>query len=505
MTGELSPSEPLESRIRSGVAWKAASQITLQVSRMVVALTLARLLAPEDWGVAAMVFVFSGFVVVFTDNALGTALIQRRELQKGDRSTVFWISAGVGLALALAGIGLSGPLADYYGKPEVQRLFAAVSVGFLVSALGTTHMALLARDMRFRRLELRQIAATLVGAVAGITIALKGFGPWAIVGQQLAEAAVSTALLWLLLPWRPSLRVSVASLRRLGGFAGNVFGENLLYQAGRNLGTLLIGRFVGAVALGAYALATNVILVPFSRLAGPLQQVFFPAFSRMGSDRERVADVWIRASRLVGALAFPALAGLAIVAPDFVNVVLGSRWSRATPVIQILAWVGLIQALQTLSGEVLLALGRAGTLLRFTALWFVATVGACALGLHWGIVGVAACTAVATTLVEPLRTYLTTQALGIPFLRFPKAFSGVAQATVVMAAVLVPTRMALVSADVPPAARLALLVVLGAATYAGACKLRAPEVTNEVSGVFRRRRRTAKPRAEPLAPRLSED
>ena len=172
------------------------------------------------------------------------------------------------------------------------------------------------------------------------------------------------------------------------------------------------------------------ILVPFSRLAGPLQQVFFPAFSRMGGDRERIADVWIRASRLVGALAFPALVGLVIVAPDFVHVVLGPHWARATPVIQILAWVGLIQALQTLSGEVLLALGRAGTLLRFTALWFVATVGACALGLHWGIVGVAACTAVATTLVEPLRTYLTTRALGIPFLRFPKAFSGVAQATV---------------------------------------------------------------------------
>ena len=170
---------------------------------MVVALSLARLLAPEDWGVAAMVFVFSGFVVVFTDNALGTALIQRRELHKGDRSTVFWISAGSGSPSRSAGIGLSGPLADYYGKPEVQPLFAAVSVGFLVSALGTTHMALLARDMRFRRLELRQIAATVVGAVAGITIALKGFGPWAIVGQQLAEAAVSTALLWCCCPGAP--------------------------------------------------------------------------------------------------------------------------------------------------------------------------------------------------------------------------------------------------------------------------------------------------------------
>ena len=92
-------SDEVGSRILSGVAWKAGSQITLQISRMVVALMVARLLAPHEWGLAAMVMVFSGFVIVFTDNALGTALIQRRDIGEEDRSTVFWMSAGVGLAL----------------------------------------------------------------------------------------------------------------------------------------------------------------------------------------------------------------------------------------------------------------------------------------------------------------------------------------------------------------------------------------------------------------------
>src|SRR4029077_6886994 len=108
------------SRIRSGLAWKACSQISLQLSRMVVALVLARLLAPHDWGLAAMVFVFSGFVVVFTDSALGTALIQPRALQGGDRSTVFWTSAAVGLVLSLGGIALAGPIARFYGEPDVR-------------------------------------------------------------------------------------------------------------------------------------------------------------------------------------------------------------------------------------------------------------------------------------------------------------------------------------------------------------------------------------------------
>ena len=487
MTQASISSDALGSRILSGLAWKAGSQVTLQITRLAVALILARLLAPDDWGLAAMVLVFSGFVVVFTDNALGTALIQRRELLRGDRSTVFWMSATIGLLLAVAGVLLSGPLAGFYGEPSVRPLFIAVSIGFLVSALGTTQMALLVRDMQFRRLELRQIAATLVGAVVGIAIAVKGFGAWAIVGQQLAEAVTSTVLLWCVTPWRPTATFSAASLRRLGGFAGNVFGQNLLYQAGRNVSGLLIGRSLGAAPLGTYALATTVILVPFSRIAAPLQQVFFPAFSRINDDSERMADMWLRATRLVGAISIPALVGLCIVAPDFVQVVLGPDWSAAVPVIQILAWVGLIQSLQTLSGEVLLALNRSGTLLRFTMLWFVGSVGALVLGLRWGIVGVAACYLALTLMIEPLLTYLTTRALGISFWRFPGSLSGVAQAAAIMAAIMLPARAALNSSDVPTAARLVLLVVLGAVVYVVACLWRAPEVMLEVKGALDRR------------------
>ena len=497
---EHSSHEALGARILSGLAWKAGSQVTLQISRVVVALILARLLSPDDWGLAAMVMVFSGFVVVFTDNALGTALIQRPALLRGDRSTVFWTSALVGLLLTIVGIALSAPLAHFYGEPSVMPLFVAVSIGFLISSLGTTQMALLVRDMEFRRLELRQIAATLVGAATGITVALKGFGPWAIVGQQLAEAATSTILLWCVTPWRPSATFSIASLRRLGGFAGNVFGENLLYQAGRNLGNLLIGRVLGAASLGAYALATNIILIPSSRIAGPLQQVFFPAFSRISDDRERMSDMWLRATRLVAVIAMPSLVGLCIVAPDFVQVVLGNRWSEATPVIQILAWVGLIQALQTLSGEVLLALNKSGTLLRFTMLWFVGSVVALVLGLRWGIIGVAASYLAVTILIEPLRTFLTTHALGISFWRFPRALIGVAQATAVMASVLLLVRARLVAADVPASARLVVLVLLGSFVYVAASLWRAPEVTREIRGALGRRGTEghAKPIEEPF-------
>jgi O-antigen/teichoic acid export membrane protein len=334
--------------------------------------------------------------------------------------------------------------------------------------------------------------------VTGIGLALADYGAWAIVGQQLAEAIVSTALLWYLAHWRPSLTFSTASVRRLGGFAGTVFAENIIYQAGRNVSSLMIGRSLGPAPVGAFLLATNVILVPFSRMAGPLQQVFFPAFSQMSDDRERMAAVWIRATRLIAMISMPALVGLVIVAPDFVEVVLGPRWHDVTPLIQILAVAGLIQSLQTLSGEVLLALGRASTLLRFTIAWFAANVGALVLGLHWGVIGVAVCTVVATLIVEPVRTYLTARALGIPTSRFFTALSGVAQATATMAAVLIGARALLVEAGAPTAVRLIFLIVLGTVVYACACLWRARDLTNELRDALRGRGKTASPRIEVL-------
>jgi O-antigen/teichoic acid export membrane protein len=495
--------EAIGGRIRSGVAWKAASQVTLQLSRMIVALILARLLAPHDWGLAAMVLIVSGFVVVFTDSALFSALIQRRNLRDEDSSTVFWLSAAIGVVLVVCGLALAGPLADFYGEPAVEPLFMALSVTFLVNSLKTTHTALLTREMQFRTLELRWMGASVVGAAVGVTVALADYGAWAIVGQQIAESVAFLLLIWFATPWRPSMTFSMASLRSLAGFTGNVFGENVLYQAGRNLSGLLIGRFLGPASVGAYALATNVILVPFSRIAAPLQQVFFPAFSQLSGDRERMADIWIRATRLVGLISIPSLVGLAIVAPDFVEVVLGPRWSDATPVIQILAVVGLIQSLQTLSGEVLLALGRANWLFRFTIVWFVGSVSSFVVGLEWGIVGVAAAFTVATVVIEPLRTYLAARALGISPWRLPHALAGVAQAAAVMGIGVLVARSLLIEAGVNPLGRLLILVAFGLGLYAAGCLWRARDIVGEIAVAFGRRSRR-KPRLESLEPPLFE-
>jgi O-antigen/teichoic acid export membrane protein len=470
-----------------GLAWKAASQVFLQGSRVVVAVILARLLAPHDFGLAAMVLVFASLVIVFSDLALGSALVQRPLVSEEDRATVFWTSIGAGSLFTLLGIASAAPLARFYGEPEVRRLVIALSLGFFVASLGAVPTALLNRAMAFRALELRQMIATLGGAAVGITFAVMGFGAWAIIGQQLAVTTGLTALVWIRSPWRPSFRFSVASLRSLSGFSANVFGQRLLYYLHRNTDNLLVGRFLGAAALGVYGLAYNVMLVPFSRLAGPIQEVLFPAFSRLQDEPERMAAAWFRVTRIVAAVAMPSLVGLFVLAPEFVHVVLGPRWHGVVPVLRILVWVGLLQTLQTLNSSIMLARDRTKTFFRFSLFYFASHLVAFVVGVQFGIVGVATGYAISSTIVEPLFGWLTARALGVSLLDFVRSFAGVAQASALMLGALVGARVALLHEGFGPLPRLLLLTAFGVLVFAAASAWRVPELVAEARSALHRR------------------
>jgi O-antigen/teichoic acid export membrane protein len=476
--------------VMRGLAWKASSQLVAQGSRIVVAVLLARMLSPEDFGIAAMVLVFSSLVLVFSDLALGAALVQRKELSDAQRSTAFWTSVAAGVIFTLAGVALAQPIAHFYGEAEVGPLLMVLSLSFLIASLATTHEALLVRNMEFRAVETRVMIGTVVGSVAAVIVALQGGGPWAIICGQLVTSAVTSALLIKRSRWRPRLTFSRAALRNLSGFSAFVLGHRLLYYVHRNADNLLIGRVLGAAALGVYALAYNIILIPFSRIAGPVQQVMFPAFSRMQDDPERIASLWIRATRVVAAISVPALCGLVAVAPDFVRVVLGERWADAVPVIQILAWVGLLQSLQTLNTEILQARDRTATIFKFSVGFFCMHLTAFVIGLHWGVVGVATAYAISSTIVEPIFTWITARALSISPFALLRGVAGVVQASVVMAAVVLVARELLTDAGAPAVVRLVGCIALGVAVYLPLCLWREPELAREVhklrSGLGRR-------------------
>jgi O-antigen/teichoic acid export membrane protein len=489
----------LRRRATSGMKWVGASQIVMQVIRTIGAIIVARLLAPEEYGLAMLALVFSSLVLVFSDLALGSALVQRNTITEDDRSTAFWITVASGLAFTVIGVATSGLVARLYGEPDVQPLLTVLSLSFILTALGATQQSLLLREMSFARLETLLVVAALAGAATAVALAAAGTGAWAIIGQQLAMAAVGSALMWRASPWRPHLRFSKASARDLGGFSGPLVGHRLLFYMHQNADRLIIGRALGPAALGAYAIAYNVMLQPAARIASPVTRVLAPVFARMQDEPARIAAAWAKATRLVGAIAIPALTGVIVVAPDFVPVVLGEQWRAAIPVIQLLAVVGMVQAVQAVNVDILMARDRTSTLLRYSLGFCGAHIVAFLVGVHWGIVGVAAAYAVSSALVEPTLTILTARALGVSPMVFVRSLSGVVQAAGGMGLIVLAARVMMVDADVPPAARLVALSVLGAVVFVGLALWRAPEVARDVRGLLQGRR-PARPVPTPPPP-----
>jgi O-antigen/teichoic acid export membrane protein len=476
----------LRAKVASGLRWKLLTVVFAQGTQSLVAILLAHLLIPRDFGLAGMAIVFAGLAGILTDLSLGAALIQRKSLTELDRSTVFWTTAAGGVAMSLVGIALSPLVADFFSRPRVAPLFAAVSLGFTVTALGQTQTALLTREMAFRSLEIRQIIATLFGAAAAVALALGGAGPWAIIAQSLCTSAASTALLWRLSPWRPQFVFSLESFRTLGSFGFKTLLSKFLLYLNLNGDNLLVGRYLGTRALGIYSVAFNVMFLPISRVIAPIREVFYTAFVRLQNDPPRLGDVWLRVNRIASSLTVPAFLGLAVVAPDFVTVVLGSRWHAASPVLQLLSLAGIAQSYQAFNGNVYQARGRAGLFLWFMIFSTGVTLGGFVLGLHWGVVGVAGSLAASRTIVLVPNTWLISRMTTLSVFRTVRSYFEIGWMSGVMGLVVFAARVALLHAGVPAAVRLVLLVTLGASVYFAVVSKCSPDLVVDVRSTFQR-------------------
>jgi O-antigen/teichoic acid export membrane protein len=475
------------SAVLTGFGWKMATALLSDVTRVLVAIVLARLLTPADYGIAGMAFIFAGLANIFSDLALGGALVQRRAITEEDRSTVFWAALAFSFVVAGVLVGLSPLIADFFGRHEVEKLVAVLSASIPLSALTTTQVALLTRRLAYRSLEIRQMAGVLGGAATALALAAAGFGPWAIVCNSLAASAVSTALLWRLSPWRPQLIFSFTHLRSLSGFGLRLFGLRIMNYANLNADNTLVGRFAGASALGTYSLAYNVMFTPMLRVANPISTVVYPALARMQDDLPRMRKAWLRSKRLSASLLAPAFLFILVTAPDLVRVLFGEKWHAAVPVIQLLAVAGVAHSLVTLNWTVLQGTGQIAVAFRLGLLVSILTVGAFAVGVRWGAVGVAASYAAVKWPLVLIDTYVTTRTVRFSFREAVLAGGSILPHAIVAAAGAWGVRLALVDAGAPPALRLMAVIAAAYLLYLSLLLVAAPAFVAEVREILGQR------------------
>lgn len=447
-----------------GVGWSALGSWGGQAVNFVVFMVLARLLTPEMFGVVAIANVFVGLVRVLVDQGFADAIVQRNELEDEHLDTAFWTNMALGSLLCAGGLFGADFIARMFEEEGLGPVLQALSFILVFAALDKVQAALFRRRLDFRVLTLRNLSAILAGGIAGVGMAYYGWGVWSLVGQQMVRSGVGVVLIWLASDWRPGFGFSTSHFSDLFSFGISVVGGNLLTFANRRVDDFLIGAFLGSTALGYYSVAYKLIMTAIKLLNGISQNVLFSAFSRIQTQHELLRKAFYKATRYTSLVAFPAFTGLAVIAGDIIPVVFGSQWTDSVPVVQLLAFVGMLRAVYNFNMSVILAKGKSSWRLGMNALYAFGNVIAFTIAAQWGIVAVAAAIVATDYLLSPVPLWAIKKLVDIDIKEYVTQYLVPLTGVLGMVVTLLLLRSATEIAG-PSAYKVATQVVIGATMY----------------------------------------
>ena len=379
----------LKGRSVRGGLLTITSQGTQFVLTSISTIVLARLLTPADFGLVAMVTAVTGLGQSFADFGLSEATIQRQEITHEQVSTLFWINVSIGLTLMMITIALGPVFAWFYHEPRLRNIAIVASFIFLIGGLRVQHNALLKRQMRFVSLAIRDVVSYAIAVPFAVTLAWKGAGYWAIVALPLSFCFLQMVITWLMVRWLPGLPRRGAKVGSMIAFGGNVAASYLVLAVNRSADSVLIGWYWGAHLLGLYSRAYNLLMLPVRQLSVPASSVAVPAFSRLQNDPERFARYYLRGANLMLWITTPVFGFLFVSAHPVIILVLGHQWGEAAPVFQILVISAMAQLLLELNLWLFVGRGDSARLLKLLLVISPIMIGSFALGLPFGIKGVA--------------------------------------------------------------------------------------------------------------------
>lgn len=382
-------SRSYKAQLTSALSWSFAGHIISQILVIGAGIVLARVLSPREFGFIGMIGVFTGFSIVLANMGFGAALIQVPKLEDRHLNSIFWINIVAGVAFTLLLLLVAPYIASFYGHPELTNLARACAPALFLQLTTVVPIAVRNRSLRLKSLVVTESLAALLAGALAITLAVAGFGAYSLVALSFATAAIKSVLLWWNSEFRPSLTVDFDAVRQLFRFSSSLFGFQFVNYWIRNADNFLIGKFVGAEALGAYGRAYGWMLLPVTQVSQVVSRVMFPALSRVQDDLPRVKRLYLRTVSAIALTTFPMMLGLMVVSDLFVLTVLGDNWKSVIPLFQVLGIVGMAQSIGSTTGLIYQALGRTDLMLRWGIGSGLVTLIAFVIGLRWGALGVA--------------------------------------------------------------------------------------------------------------------
>lgn len=359
--GAMESAFGMSRKVRHGLKSMAFKLAVTKATGFVVKLVLARLLVPEMFGLVAMVTVVVGFLAVFSDLGMSSALIQRRReaISPLRYDSAFWFLAIAGGIMAALVWLLGVPfMVWFYEEPRLAPIAFALAFGLWLGTLGMIPRVRLTRLMRFGAIVRADVIAMLSGAACAVALALIGAGLWALVAQKLVTSFVTLVALWLSTPWRPRFRFKLATLIDVVGFSGFTLANSILYFLRKNMDVIVVGKILGATSLGIYSIAFALTEVLRMQLYQVVNKVLFPAYSRMQDEPEAMKPFYLATIKYMALIVWPISTMIILYADPMIPIFFGENWAEAIQPARILALASMMFALTGSSAELLRALGK---------------------------------------------------------------------------------------------------------------------------------------------------
>ena len=387
----MSSTASLKEKAAKGLFWGGLSNSVQQLLGAVFGLITARILNAEDYGLIGMLAIFNGIVTILQESGFTSALANRQEIKHEDYNAVFWFSTLTSVVAYVILFFCAPLIASFYRKPDLILLSRILFLGFVFGGMGVSLNAYLYKNLKAKERGIGDMIAITVSGTLGVILALNGYAAIGLAIQTVTYVGVSVFFRFYYSSWRPAFHFNFSPLREMFGFSSKLILTNFIFQLNSNMLSVIMGRFYNANQLGFYTQGQKWTGMANQVVNGMISYIAQPVFVEVTDNGERQRHIFRKMVRFGAFISLPAMAGLALIAKEFIWIFLGEKWMPSIPYLQILCIWGGCNYLWILYIYLLMAHGKSGAYLLGTVLTGIAQLlliwGVYPLGTYWMVIG----------------------------------------------------------------------------------------------------------------------
>ncbi|MBE6119187.1 MAG: lipopolysaccharide biosynthesis protein [Erysipelotrichaceae bacterium] len=413
----LEKKEPsLKRKVFGGLIWKFSERIIAQIVTLIVSIVLARILLPEDYGAIALVMVFIAIADALVSGGFGTALIQKKDADNVDFSSVFYFSLFFSTALYIVLFICAPFISMFYDMHILTPVFRVIGVRIIISGINSVQQAYVSRTMMFKRFFWSTLFGTVISGVIGILMAYCGFGIWALVAQYMVNSSVDTLVLWFTVKWRPALILSLNRIKNLFSYGWKILIATLMETVYNQLRSLIIGKVFSKADLAFYDRGQQFPSIIVNNINTSIGAVIFPVLSQKQEDLNAVKSLTKKAIRVSSFCIWPLMIWLIVSAKPIVEFVLTEKWVFCVPFLQIACLSLGFHPIQTANLEALKAIGKSGAYLKIEIIKKIIGIGLIIASVNYGVIAIAYSALVFSVICTFINSYKNGETLKYGFL-----------------------------------------------------------------------------------------